>query len=83
MEPAVTIKANETLDVRKKVCPMPVLLTKRKLQTMQLGDILEVVGDYACAAENIQRSVEQAGHRVLKVTKGLGNFVIFIQKMNK
>ena len=75
-----SIEADETLDVRKKVCPMPVLLTKRKLQTMQAGAILEVIGDYAQAVENIQRFAKQEGHLVLKVTKGSGTFDIYIKK---
>ena len=83
MDTAAAIKADETLDVRRKVCPMPVLLTKRKLQTMQAGDILEVIGDYTQAAENIQRFAKQEGHRILKVTKGLGNFDIYIKKIRQ
>ena len=75
-----TIKANETLDVRKQVCPMPVLLTKRKLQTMQNGDILEVIGDYPQAAKNIQRFAKQDGHQILKAIERSGTFEVYIKK---
>jgi TusA-related sulfurtransferase len=33
----------ETLDVKGKMCPLPVALTKRKLAEMQPDQLLEVV----------------------------------------
>ena len=80
MDTPSAIRADETLDVRRKVCPMPDLLTKRKLQTMQAGEVLEVIGDYAQAAENIQRFAKQEGHLILKLSKGSGTFDIYIRK---
>ena len=68
------------LDVRRKVCPMPVLLAKRKLQEMQTGAILEIVGDYSQAADNIQRYAKQEGHKVLWISKEPGIFVVQIKK---
>ena len=47
------------------VCPLPVAKTKKKLNELQTGDILEVKGDFAEAGENIKRFVESKGHRVL------------------
>jgi tRNA 2-thiouridine synthesizing protein A len=75
-----TISADKTLDVRGKVCPMPVLLTKRKLEDMQAGAVLEIIGDYAQAAENIQRFAKQKGHEILRVSKASRIFVIYIKK---
>jgi TusA-related sulfurtransferase len=80
MNATKTIEADEVLDVRKRICPMPVLLTKKKIRKMKHGDILEVIGDYAQAAENIQRFAKRMGHSVLKVKKGPGKFDIFIKK---
>ena len=47
------------------VCPLPVAKTKKKLNELQTGDILEVKGDFAEAGENIKRFVESKGHKVL------------------
>ena len=80
MKTSIAIRADETLDVRRKVCPMPVLLTKRKLENMQDGAILEVIGDYAQSAENIQRFANQEGHEILRISKTPGVFVIYIKK---
>ena len=48
------------------VCPMPVARTKNKMKEMESGDILEIRGDFAEAAENITRYVEKHGGKVLE-----------------
>lgn len=37
------IKADQTLDARGLSCPMPVLKTKKAIETMQSGQILEIL----------------------------------------
>jgi tRNA 2-thiouridine synthesizing protein A len=43
------------------VCPLPVARTKKKLNEMQSGEILEVSGDFGESGENIKRYVETHG----------------------
>ena len=74
------VKADETLDTRKKVCPIPVLLTKRKLQAMPTGTVLEVIGDYKSTVENIKRFSKQHGYKVLRVVREFEAFRIYIKK---
>jgi len=35
----------EKLDVKGKMCPMPVAFTKRKLESMASGQLLVIVGE--------------------------------------
>jgi tRNA 2-thiouridine synthesizing protein A len=70
----------EQLDVRKKVCPMPVLLTKRKLEKVDAGKIIEVIGDYHPAMDNIQRWARDAGHEIIDVIQCRSEFKIKIKK---
>ena len=44
-------KPDQTLDVRGEICPYPELYTRKKLQGMTAGSILEVVTDHPPAAE--------------------------------
>jgi tRNA 2-thiouridine synthesizing protein A len=46
-----SMKANETLDVLGEICPYPQLYTKKKLEKMEKGAVLEVVTDHPPAAE--------------------------------
>ncbi|MEM2393632.1 MAG: sulfurtransferase TusA family protein [Candidatus Bathyarchaeia archaeon] len=68
------------LDARGKVCPWPVLLTNEKLKLMSPGDLLEVIIDYPPAKENVARTVEGQGHKVLEVVEESGHFKIIIRK---
>jgi tRNA 2-thiouridine synthesizing protein A len=72
--------ATEVLDVRGKTCPIPLLLTKRKLESMRTGDLLEVLGDFPQTMENIQRLVERTGNQMIKVEESRGEFSILIRK---
>jgi len=54
------------LDVRKKVCPIPVLMTRRRLEELESGDELEVIVDFPASREHIERLAKQEGHRILK-----------------
>lgn len=63
------------------VCPMPVAKTKRKLQDLDSGEILEITGDFAEASENIKRFVEKQGHIVLEHKIDGENYYLKIQKL--
>ncbi|MCW4024049.1 MAG: sulfurtransferase TusA family protein [Candidatus Bathyarchaeota archaeon] len=71
----------ETLDVKGKMCPMPVALTKRKLQGMAAGQLLEVVGEGELEFDNIQRWVKNNGHEIVEASKGGVEFKLLIKKL--
>jgi tRNA 2-thiouridine synthesizing protein A len=71
---------SETLDVKGKMCPMPVVLTKRKLESMASGQILEVSGEGSLEFDNIQRWVKNNGHEVVEASKSDAEFTIKIKK---
>ncbi len=70
----------EKLDVKGKMCPMPVALTKRKLEGMSSGQLLEVTGEGELEFDNIQRWVKNNGHEVVEATKSDGEFKLKIKK---
>ena len=59
----------QKLDVKGKMCPMPVAFTKRKLENMASGQLLEVVGEGELEFDNIQRWVKNNGHEVVETSK--------------
>jgi tRNA 2-thiouridine synthesizing protein A len=70
----------EKLDVKGKMCPMPVALTKRKLAEMQSGQILEVTGEGQLEFDNIQRWLKNNGQEIVEVSKTDSEFKILIKK---
>jgi tRNA 2-thiouridine synthesizing protein A len=70
----------EKLNVKGKMCPMPVALTKRKLATMQTGQLLEVEGEGELEFDNVQRWVRNNGHEVVSALKSDWEFKVTIRK---
>jgi tRNA 2-thiouridine synthesizing protein A len=70
----------EKLDVKGKMCPMPVAFTKRKLEGMASGQLLEVVGEGALEFDNIQRWVKSNGHEVVDASQSGAEFTLLIKK---
>ncbi len=55
------------LDTLGQVCPLPILLTAKALKELQVGDLLEVVGDDPAIADDMPIFCFRAGHRLLKL----------------
>ncbi|HUJ84898.1 MAG TPA: sulfurtransferase TusA family protein [Candidatus Acidoferrales bacterium] len=70
----------EKLDVKGKMCPMPVAFTKRKLESMASSQLLEVVGEGELEFDNIQRWVKNNGHEIVDASKLGAEFKILIRK---
>ena len=62
------------------VCPMPVAKTKRELLEMESGDVLEVIGDYGEAGENIKRYLDKKEDKILEYKKEGEIYYIKIEK---
>ena len=74
--------ANYKLDITKEHCPMTFVKTKIQLSKLQVGDILEVLVTEGEPLENIPRSTEEQGYKVLSVAPAevKGTHLIVIQK---
>ena len=59
---------------------MPVALTKRKLESMISGQLLEVVGEGKLEFDNVQRWVKNNGHEVVEASMTDGEFRVLVRK---
>lgn len=58
-------KIDNQIDITKEICPMTFVKTKLKLETMSLGEVLEVTLREGEPLINVPKSVEQDGHKIL------------------
>lgn len=72
---------NFTLDCAGLVCPMPVAKTKKIMNQMKSGDILDVSGDFCEAGENIRRYIESHGGKALEFKINGEDYCLKIQKL--
>ncbi len=77
-----TMEPTEVLDVLGRVCPYPLVLTKKKLEQMKSGDILKVITDAPASAEDtIPRFCEKQGYPIEVVKlEDKGYWELYIQK---
>ena len=70
----------ETLDVLGRVCPYPLVLTKKALEKLPSGAIIKVLCDAPASAEDsIPRYAEKQGYKFESV-KNEGYWELYIQK---
>jgi tRNA 2-thiouridine synthesizing protein A len=70
----------EKLDVKGKMCPLPVVFMKRRLETMAAEQLLEVVGEGELEFDNVQRWVKNNGHEVVEALKSSAEFKVLVKK---
>ena len=64
---ATDIKADKTLDIKGQVCPYTFVRSKLAIEKMELGQVLEIVTDHKPASENVPRSMENEGQKVITI----------------
>lgn len=73
---------DETLDTLGRVCPYPLLLTKKKIEKMDAGKLLKVLCDAPASAEDtIPRFAEKEGIEFESVKiEDKGYWELFLQR---
>jgi len=74
--------ANYKLDITREHCPMTFVKTKIELAKLKQGDTLEVLLTEGEPLENVPRSSEEQGFKVLSISEAAvkGTHLIVIQK---
>ncbi len=70
----------DTLDMTGKVCPLPVIETKKRLTDLGVGDELQVIVDNVTAVENLAKFATQKGHALVKGEQNPGDYHVTITK---
>ena len=60
---------NRKIDLKGEVCPYTFVKSKLAMEEMRLGEVLEVIVDHEPAVENVPKSMQNEGQRVLTVEK--------------
>jgi len=63
------IIADKKINIKGLVCPYTFVKAKLAIESMEVGQILEILLDHAEASRSIPKSMEDHGQKVLKVEK--------------
>ena len=73
---------NEVLDVKGLTCPAPLVEARKKLNKMQVGQTLEIIGDHGPSKKEVPEVMKDLGHEILSVTEENGIWHVIIKKKN-
>ncbi len=71
----------KTLNIKGEICPYTFVKSKLALEELDAGQTLEVLVDHAPAVENVSRSMQEEGHKILEIKKlNEVDYTILVQK---
>jgi len=65
----------QKIDAKGKICPIPLFYTKRKIEDMEIGDVVEIIADDPTVKDTIPRWSKEHGHEVLSIVEEKGNLI--------
>jgi tRNA 2-thiouridine synthesizing protein A len=71
---------SKSIDLHGVVCPVNFVKTKLALDTLEQGELLEVILDEGDAILNVPRSLKDEGHKVVKVEPQGDTFRVIVEK---
>ncbi|NPB06564.1 MAG: sulfurtransferase TusA [Aquificae bacterium] len=74
------MRVDKRLDASGLHCPLPVLRTKKALDEMEEGQVLEVISTDPGSKLDIPAFCKRAGHELLEVRENEGKFYYYIRK---
>lgn len=69
-----------TLDCMGYVCPHPQIYTKKCLEKIGSGDVLEVLFDNPSSSESISAMCDASGDEIVEESKDNGKYIFKIKK---
>lgn len=63
------VKIDKKLDIRGEVCPYTLVKSKLGVESIEVGQVIEIILDYPEAADSIPKAMLNYGHSVLKMDK--------------
>lgn len=73
-------KPDKSVDCIGLFCPMPLLRTREEIDSLESGQVLELIADDPAAEEDIQRFAKRTGNKILKMEKEGDKLKFLIKK---
>ncbi len=77
---SVDIKFDQFLDAKGLSCPLPILKTKKAIETLSKDQVLKVESTDAGSKNDLASWAKRTGNELLKIEEGSGTFTFYIKK---
>jgi tRNA 2-thiouridine synthesizing protein A len=74
------IQADQVLDCSGLSCPMPIIKTKKAIDALQVGQVLEMIATDPGSKSDMDAWTKKTGHALLDSSEEGGKFIFFIRK---
>ncbi|OJX38952.1 MAG: response regulator SirA [Chloroflexi bacterium 44-23] len=76
----MSVKADLTLDCSGMACPMPILKTKKAVESLQLGQVLEMIATDPGSTSDIDAWTQKTGHELVDSRQEGNKYIFYIKK---
>ena len=76
----MSITPDQTLDCSGMACPMPILKTKKAVDSLQLGQILKMIATDPGATSDMEAWTKKTGHELVASEQENGKFIFYIKR---
>ncbi|MGX9134251.1 sulfurtransferase TusA family protein [Rummeliibacillus sp. JY-2-4R] len=74
------MNSNKVVDAKGLACPMPIVRTKKAIDTLQSGEVIEVHVTDKGALADIPAWAKAGGHTIVEQSEENGTFIFWIKK---
>lgn len=74
------IVPDQTLDCSGMACPMPILKTKKAIDSLQIGQVLKMIATDPGSGADMAAWTKKTGHELLASEHEGGKFIFFIKR---
>lgn len=75
------MQADATVDALGMYCPMPIILTSRKIKELQAGQVLQVIADDEGIKEDMPAWCRSTGNEFLGIEEHGGEYRAYVRKV--
>jgi tRNA 2-thiouridine synthesizing protein A len=76
----MSVQVNVKLDCKGLSCPLPILKTKKAIDGMNVGDVLEMIATDPGSVNDMAAWSHRTGHELIEHKKENGSFIFYIKK---
>jgi tRNA 2-thiouridine synthesizing protein A len=74
------ITFDELLDAKGLNCPLPILKTKKAIETLSKDQVLKVVTTDPGSKNDMAAWAKRTGNQIVKEEEGVGAFIFYVKK---
>lgn len=76
----IDLKEDQTLDCKGLNCPLPILRTKKVMDTMNVGEVLKMLATDPGSVNDVKSWTKRTGNELLSYEEEDGVFTFFMKK---